>query len=62
MGLLIPLTRWSASRTRSWAQVKPTLWPTGISISADRSENVSREKNRDAARATCRALPGSSVL
>ena len=40
----MPLTRCSPSRTRSCAHVKPTFGPTGISISAERSANVSRRE------------------
>jgi hypothetical protein len=49
---LCPMTLPSASRTRSWAQVKFTLGPAGRSINADRSTNVRLLKNRDADRAT----------
>ncbi len=53
----MPVTRCSPSRTRSCAHVNETFGPSGISINADRSANVRREKNgaggsRDAPRAS----------
>ncbi len=61
-GVAWPITRMNASCTRLCDQVKSTLGPVGISTSDDRSTKVRPEKNFEAARATCRTLPGSRVL
>ena len=58
--LPMPVTRCSASRTRSCAHVNATFGPRGMSISAERSPNESCEKKGPVAAATRRAPPRSS--